>query len=757
MSDTVTPNLGLVKPDVGGSDDMWGEKLNSNFDIIDEAISGGGSGAVTKAYVDIQDELRVAVGGDVMTGFLTLSADPIANLHAVTKQYADSINIVWKGSWVNTTNYIINDAVAWNGASYIAVAASGPGSGGASQPPSAAWNLLAAAGTAGDMPQGTAGYLFAANGVGIPSSFQGFTQAGTGAVQRAWQSKLRDEFVSVKDFGAVGDGVANDTVAIQKALDHDRGANCGVFVPPGRYRIGALTIYPATRLYGANRMESIFEAIDSLNATMIAIVTANSATSATPSTGSKTFTIAAGMYFPIGAYVLIVNTLTNWMQGTVTAYSGTTLTVNVTYATGSTTAANWFIFLNCDDVEIAGLTLDGRRNRSGVTSNNTLGDCLVVCGWRPVIRDLDILHAPVNGMVTRAMQPGPHFDRGVEGIIDNVRIDNPGTTGWRFLGPNDCTVSNVAVIDASAANNGVGYGIQQQVLGNGKFSNVHIWNWAITTSFADAGLAIATSGNIYANCHFESGNTCVRVTAQIQNFVGCKIYAPDSDSCLDLQAGYVCLAGCTIGPPGVTPCHGVRLRAAAVYCLLDFEAFSLANGAVWFDGDAGNNVVVIRGDNSSGLAYAGTPHSTNRFSMRLSGGLSGANTEIFDPITAAAIGTAIGKLTSFTPVLVPGAGSISAQVHDCAYAVIGKLAFLTMSCQITAGTGLGGSLQVTNLPVAPRRAVYLAGREAALSGKTMALTIGGGATSGFAFNYDNGNPSVAVNALYMFSGAFEIA
>jgi len=64
----------------------------------------------------------------------------------------------------------------------------------------------------------------------------GFIQAGTGAVQRTVESKLQD-VVSVKDFGAVGDGVTDDTAAIQAAINYAT-ANKKVLVgSAGTYRI----------------------------------------------------------------------------------------------------------------------------------------------------------------------------------------------------------------------------------------------------------------------------------------------------------------------------------------------------------------------------------------------------------------------------------------------------------------------------------------------------------------------------------------
>lgn len=71
---------------------------------------------------------------------------------------------------------------------------------------------------------------------GLGSQLVGFKAAGGTA--RTVQAKLRDT-VSVLDFGAVGDGVADDVVAIQSAIDAVADAGGGtVYLPAGIYSVG---------------------------------------------------------------------------------------------------------------------------------------------------------------------------------------------------------------------------------------------------------------------------------------------------------------------------------------------------------------------------------------------------------------------------------------------------------------------------------------------------------------------------------------
>lgn len=97
-------------------------------------------------------------------------------------------------------------------------------------------------------------------GASSGSSLLGFLQAGANTIARTVQSKLR-ETVSVKDFGAVGDGIVDDAPAFRAALDYVNSiGGGGVFVPEGTYLMQTLiganpfkrfaNLYPEVTLYG---------------------------------------------------------------------------------------------------------------------------------------------------------------------------------------------------------------------------------------------------------------------------------------------------------------------------------------------------------------------------------------------------------------------------------------------------------------------------------------------------------------------------
>lgn len=99
------------------------------------------------------------------------------------------------------------------------------------------------------LPMGGAALLSASNGtLAQTASIQdAFIQQGAGATPRTFLEKARD-IASLKDFGAVGNGIANDTTAIQRAARSGR----TVVIPPGSYKLSSRITFdvPGTRFVG---------------------------------------------------------------------------------------------------------------------------------------------------------------------------------------------------------------------------------------------------------------------------------------------------------------------------------------------------------------------------------------------------------------------------------------------------------------------------------------------------------------------------
>jgi len=92
---------------------------------------------------------------------------------------------------------------------------------------------------------------YALSTVGDDAGSITYTQGGTGAQTRTIESRLQD-VVSVKDFGAVGDGVTDDTAAIQAALDAANGKPVH-FIGSDTYKFTSQLSIPANSVIKTNQ------------------------------------------------------------------------------------------------------------------------------------------------------------------------------------------------------------------------------------------------------------------------------------------------------------------------------------------------------------------------------------------------------------------------------------------------------------------------------------------------------------------------
>ena len=152
-----------------------------------------------------------------------------------------------------------------------------------------------------------------ATAVSAGSRLSGFRQTGTGATARTVDAKLK-ETVSVTDFGAVGDGVTDDTAAIQAALN----ASSNIYLPSGTYKTTAPLLLNSNNIITGAGISSVIK-----NTTNLSVIK-----SITP-TGSR-------IYFVGGSNFKIEGNTAGVVVGSI----GLDMQ-NVTYATWSNVWVNY--------------------------------------------------------------------------------------------------------------------------------------------------------------------------------------------------------------------------------------------------------------------------------------------------------------------------------------------------------------------------------------------------------------------------------
>lgn len=188
-----------------------------------------------------------------------LSVHPDSLSHAVRSLLAAEAGVP-RGNWAPGVIYQPKDVVMHAGASYLAATEHTAGADFDADLAAGKWLLLSFANDGGTLrvdlaspaPGNGASLVqydadetvkdrLDALSSGGGAALVGFQQAGAGAVVRNAQDKMR-EWVTPEDFGAVGDGVADDTVPVQNAINVGRVVR---FRPGATYRITSSLIVPS--------------------------------------------------------------------------------------------------------------------------------------------------------------------------------------------------------------------------------------------------------------------------------------------------------------------------------------------------------------------------------------------------------------------------------------------------------------------------------------------------------------------------------
>ena len=317
-----------------------------------------------------------------------------------------------------------------------------------------------------------------------------FLAAGSGASQRTVLDKLRD-VVSVKDFGAVGDGVADDTAAINAALAS--GAK-RVYLPAGTYKVGATLAVPANvSMCGDGPAATVIDGSAATYANLTAGVhinasggnwTALPALSSNPVAGASSLVFVSAPSVARGDIVVIYNPSngswsnfrTYYREGEmqrVAGVSGSTVTTQGSLFHGYTAAnVNAYVMSSPTTATFSGFALNGLAS----TAN-------------PVI--------------------GLQITRGTDCCISNIRVTNCSYSGIELVQCYGASVTDCFVQEDAASSFGGDYGLVVSNSTNVSVSGGYYYaaRHGITTGGGDAVGAVPNRFVKYANLTATTGST----------------------------------------------------------------------------------------------------------------------------------------------------------------------------------------------------------------------------------------------------------
>lgn len=292
------------------------------------------------------------------------------------------------GTWSSATTYAANDVVTLNGTSYAAIQAS------TNQNPATAtayWMVLASKGSDGSAGSSATVAVGATTTIN-PNVNPSVTNVGTASAADLRFSLPRAATVTVGTTTTVNPSV-NPSVTptttngdVSLAFSLPRAAAVTVGSTTTLAGGASATVTPTTTNGDVSLAFGVPQGIGYYGLT--------SATSNTIGTGSKTFTTnftATATAFVVGERIRVINTATNWMEGTITAFTTTSLTVNVDVVGGSGTFTSW---------TFAAAGIQGATGSTGPTG--PIGPKSITIAFPGASESVTMFYAPVAMTLTQA-------------------------------------------------------------------------------------------------------------------------------------------------------------------------------------------------------------------------------------------------------------------------------------------------------------------------------------------------------------------
>lgn len=417
-----------------------------------------------------------------------------------------------------------------------------------------------------------------------------YENSATGAITVTVQSKL-SESISVKDFGAVGDGVTDDTVAINSAVAATAPTGRALYFPIGTYIVSQINVLPKMNLIGESSTGSVIKLKNNTN----------------PAEGVGAL-VWSSSYDMDDASIQNLrfdgNKANNSRGNVICLYGNRTVLYNVIVVNAASNA----IITNHNPA--------GAERLSGIEAH---------------FRDITIDSPNKSGW----LHYGPNDSNFDNIIIIDAGLGATNSFYGMYLG-ND--VRGVVT-----------------TTGNGRFNNLHPWNRGSTTNVPLAGVQVNTSGNTFVNCHFECGDISLNIDGNFNTFSSCDYYAPDGPAAIYVAGNGNNISGTTWHFPTLPAYKGVVLEGFGNTLTLTCDSGNPTSAFTVIDfGDSAtgyNNVSITGYISALSTPYVGTPSTNDTVNITLSGPgaavftqIPAVSWEVWTPVFTASSGT----ITAYT-------------------------------------------------------------------------------------------------------------